>query len=115
MTKVQNFKVPKVGGMSVSGVVRRCIDGVNKHLARQLIPWATRIEGSATQPHFLGDGDGAWPVLKLTDRAVCYCVGVGTNASFGLALAELGHEVQSFDPAPLALDYVSKNGLRSVE
>jgi FkbM family methyltransferase len=43
----------------------------------------------------------------LNEESVCYCVGVGIDASFDFALiARFGCNVFSFDPTPKAIDYM---------
>lgn len=47
------------------------------------------------------------PINLLNDRSICYCVGVGIDASFDFALANRFRcRVFSFDPTPKAIDYM---------
>lgn len=60
----------------------------------------------------LGSGYGGWivPASVVQADAVCYCVGVGEDISFDLALMErFGCEVHAFDPTPRAIDFVRQN------
>ena len=60
----------------------------------------------------LGSGYGGWivPSSAVQADAVCYCVGVGEDISFDLALMErFGCAVHAFDPTPRAIDFVRQN------
>ena len=60
----------------------------------------------------LGSEYGGWviPASVLSESSVCYCVGVGEDISFDLAvLREFGCEVFAFDPTPRAVAYVEEN------
>jgi FkbM family methyltransferase len=55
----------------------------------------------------LGSGYGGWAVPRGLDPSwTCYAAGVGEDASFDVALAEIGCEVVAIDPTPRALDYM---------
>jgi FkbM family methyltransferase len=100
--------------MSLEGMARRGFNGINKHLSRLAVPICLR---SGHKPdlaiEFLGKGDGAWPIVPsiLPAQAICYCIGVGVNASFDIELANKGFEVHSFDPTPNALTYAQNTNL----
>lgn len=66
-------------------------------------PWANR---RLTQ---VGTSYGGWsiPVEQITPSWVCYTAGVGEDASFDIALAEMGCEVVAIDPTPRAVDYIT--------
>ena len=58
----------------------------------------------------IGSDYGGWAVPddRLGTNAVCYCVGIGADASFDLGLIDrYGCDVHSFDPTPVAVSYVS--------
>lgn len=83
--------------------------GGYKRLLRVLIP----LLGYRARPDVklarLGSQYGGWhvPVNVLTPDSVCYCVGVGTDASFDLALTQtFGCHVYSFDPTPDSVIYM---------
>jgi FkbM family methyltransferase len=60
----------------------------------------------------LGSGYGGWvvPAAAVHSDSVCYCVGVGEDISFDLALMErFGCEVHAFDPTPRAIEYVRRH------
>ncbi|HWK49396.1 MAG TPA: FkbM family methyltransferase, partial [Steroidobacter sp.] len=60
----------------------------------------------------LGSKYGGWivPAAAVREDSVCYCVGVGEDISFDLALMEhFGCEVHAFDPTPRAIEFVRKN------
>lgn len=55
----------------------------------------------------LGSEYGGWAVPRGIDSGwTCYTAGVGEDASFDVALAELGCKVVAIDPTPRALDYM---------
>jgi len=57
----------------------------------------------------LGSDDHGWYAPKdMPDGARCYCMGVGRDATFDLALSERGAEVHSFDPTPSAVEHMEK-------
>jgi FkbM family methyltransferase len=62
----------------------------------------------------LGSQYGGWhvPTSIIAQGSVCYCVGVGEDATFDLALAERGCEVHAFDPTPRSIIYVEGLGDR---
>lgn len=58
----------------------------------------------------LGSALGGWviPSGMLNEDSICYCVGVGEDMTFDLALLERFRcRVFSFDPTPRAIDYVA--------
>jgi FkbM family methyltransferase len=58
----------------------------------------------------IGSDYGGWAVPddRLGADSVCYCVGIGEDASFDLGLIDrYGCDVHSFDPTPVAVTYVS--------
>lgn len=62
----------------------------------------------------LGEGGGAWSIVdqELNRDSIIYSVGVGTNISFDLAIAEkLGCDVHLFDPTPRSIDWVKSHTL----
>lgn len=92
----------------ILGYVRRLRNGVNKHFARRILPLALRTRATLCM-EAVGDGDGAWvvPVDLIRPGWVCYCFGVGLNATFDVALAErFGCRVYSFDPTPRSIEYM---------
>jgi FkbM family methyltransferase len=99
--------------MTVTGLLRRGWNGLNKVISRRTLPLMLRPNVPRSSLTWLGTGDGAWPISLdlLPSRSVCYCVGVGLNASFDLALASRDYEVHSFDPTPKAKDYASRENL----
>ena len=59
----------------------------------------------------LGSNYGGWkvPVQLITKEWICYCFGVGNDATFDMALNErFNCQVFSFDPTPTALNYIEK-------
>lgn len=68
----------------------------------------------------LGTEYGGWwvPESLLGPGTVCYCAGVGEDASFDLALGQRGCQVLAFDPTPRSVAYAdslrSRDGFRFV-
>lgn len=56
---------------------------------------------------FLGTTYGGWtvPAGAIDSSWVCYTAGVGEDASFDVALAEMGCDVVAIDPTPRAIEY----------
>jgi FkbM family methyltransferase len=97
--------------MSARGLLRRTYNGVNKRVARQIpVSLASPRIDIGLRP--VGSGDGAWmtPINLLGTGAVCYCFGVGVNATFDIGLAQMGFDVYSFDPTPRSLQYMRSLG-----
>jgi FkbM family methyltransferase len=59
-------------------------------------------------PLFLGSQYGGWAIpQRVVDSSwICYTAGVGEDASFDVALAEMGCEVLAIDPTPRAVEYM---------
>ena len=81
-------------------------------LAR-LFPLIFRSGAGAPEVVRLGSAYGGWwvPDDRLGPGSVCYCAGVGEDATFDFALAELGCTVVSLDPTPLALAHMATTEL----
>jgi FkbM family methyltransferase len=56
----------------------------------------------------LGTAYGGWavPTEIINSSWVCYTAGVGEDASFDVALAEMGCDVLAIDPTPRAIEYM---------
>ena len=96
---------------SIKGLIRRAYNGFNKLRARALIPGMLVTAKSPLRLELLGEGEGAWtvPVDLIKPGWICYCVGVGVDATFDLALIErCGAEVYSLDPTPRAISYIEE-------
>src|SRR5271168_4849167 len=96
--------------MLITGLIKRSYNNVNKRAARFCAPWIVKFWPERVETAYLGKGDGAWraPVKLLRPGGICYCVGVGQDASFDMALAQLVAKVFSFDPTPRSISYMSK-------
>lgn len=60
----------------------------------------------------IGSDYGGWaiPGDRLGPDSICYCVGIGEDTTFDYGLIErYGCNVHSFDPTPVAVDYVSRS------
>ena len=64
--------------------------------------------GSDFRTARLGTDYGGWsvPVGQVQPGWTCYTAGVGEDASFDLALAEIGCEIVAIDPTPRAVTYM---------
>lgn len=98
--------------MITHGRIERVRRGLSKCLVR-LIPLRL-LGGDKVKPNLerLGKGDGAWTIPRkaLDSGAVCYCFGVGCDASFDLALAErYSVQIHSFDPTPSSIEYMRQH------
>lgn len=94
-------------GATLSRIRRKC----DKIIIHFLLPLLVKPETGKYDLRCLGDGTGAWtvPVNLLRKSSNCYCVGVGSNVSFDIALVEeFGCNVYSFDPTPSSIDYMDK-------
>lgn len=63
----------------------------------------------------LGDDNASWvvPTSRLSSSSICYCVGVGEDVSFDLALIEqFGCKVWAFDPTPRAIRFAEGHAAR---
>lgn len=79
---------------------------VNRALLRRLLPKPSNRSDLVR----LGVGWCAWctPTSLLRPGAVCYCVGVGADITFDLALVrDYGCEVWAFDPTPQTQEWVA--------
>jgi FkbM family methyltransferase len=74
-----------------------------------LLPLLKKPQRGELELERLGTDYGGWtvPVDLLNARSICYCIGVGLDASFDFALVEqFGCRVFSFDPTPKAISYM---------
>ncbi|QKK07444.1 MAG: hypothetical protein HND58_04250 [Planctomycetota bacterium] len=81
----------------------------NKELVRRGLPLFKRPERLDLPLETLGSAYGGWtiPTDLLRSDWICYCVGVGCDATFDLALRErVACEVHCFDPTPRAINYM---------
>jgi FkbM family methyltransferase len=93
---------------SFTGLIRRTYNGAIKRFTRILISNTIRFQRGRFNLVGLGTGEGTWvvPIDLIRPEWICYCVGVGIDASFDIALSELGARVFSFDPTPRAIEYM---------
>jgi FkbM family methyltransferase len=88
--------------------VRRKSDKVIIHA---LLPFLAKTQGGELRLQRLGTDYGGWtvPIDFLNDKSICYCVGVGLDATFDFALIEkFNCNVFSFDPTPKAIAYMER-------
>lgn len=87
--------------------LRRAWRNLNRRVSRVWVDMrGPRIEHDMIR---LGsEGNGWYAPSDLPEGALCYCIGVGLDASFDFELAARGAEVHAFDPTPLAIDYMAR-------
>ncbi|OIO72657.1 MAG: hypothetical protein CO186_05590 [Zetaproteobacteria bacterium CG_4_9_14_3_um_filter_49_83] len=93
--------------------VRRKLD---KELIHLLLPLISPPIKSDIDLVRLGTDYGGWhvPTLLMKADSICYCVGVGADASFDFCLvSEFGARVFSFDPTPRAIEYMKSSEYNS--
>ena len=84
---------------------------LHKTVIHAMLPFVARPQAGNLQLKRLGTDYGGWtiPVDVLDGNSICYCVGVGVDASFDVALLEQFQcEVFSFDPTPKAIAYMER-------
>lgn len=106
---IRTFIVSKVRrACAILWRVRRKCD---KMIVHALLPLLVKPQRDELKLERLGTDYGGWtvPVNLLNERSICYCVGVGIDASFDFALADrFGCSVFSFDPTPKAIAYMER-------
>jgi len=86
---------------------RKC----NKILLHLLGRWVLKSQSKNLELKRFGSKHGGWtiPAHGLDASSVCYCVGVGLDASFDFALADrYDCRVYSFDPTPSSVAYMEQ-------
>lgn len=80
----------------------------NRMLSRTWL--STQIRPGTRALQVFGKGHAAWYVpADIPAGSIAYCGGVGLDATFDFALAEEKQlEVHSFDPTPLAIEYMER-------
>lgn len=80
---------------------------INRRISRLYI--SLTFPRAAERLTRLGSDENGWYSPEgLGPGTLCYCIGVGYDASFDFELAALGAEVHSFDPTPHAVDYMER-------
>jgi len=82
---------------------------LHKIIIQIFLPLIVRPQSGSLELKRLGTDYGGWtvPVNVLNEDSICYCAGVGTDASFDFALLDLfGCSVFSLDPTPKAIAYM---------
>ena len=85
---------------------------LHKIIIQIIVPLIVRPQSGRLELKRLGTDYGGWtvPVNVLNEDSICYCAGVGTDASFDFALLDLfGCSVFSFDPTPKAIAYMRRS------
>ena len=93
--------------MNIRRFAGRAWRNLNRRVSRI---WLDVFSRKASHPMVrLGsDGNGWFVPADMPPNALCYCVGVGLDASFDFELAERGADVYSFDPTPPAIRYMER-------
>ena len=105
MVKVFVLRKLRRFGAMLWRVRRKC----DKMIVHALLPYLGKVKASGFTLQRFGTDYGGWtvPAELLNEESICYCVGVGTDASFDSALVERFRcNVFSFDPTPKAIDYM---------
>lgn len=82
----------------------------NKMIIHALLPFLTKLKPGEMKLERLGSDYGGWtvPANLLNEKSICYCVGVGLDATFDFALVEqFNCNVFSFDPTPIVINYMN--------
>jgi FkbM family methyltransferase len=86
-------------------VRRKC----DKTIVHTFLPLLVKMPRNNLKLCRIGTDYGGWtvPTELLNEDSICYCVGVGIDASFDFALADrFKCRVFSFDPTPKAIKYM---------
>lgn len=86
---------------------------IRDKLTAVVFPALFRVKNPPEMVRLGTDYGGWWIRADLPAGSICYCAGVGEDASFDLALAARGCTVVSIDPTPRAISYVEGLGLPS--
>src|SRR6185437_5307720 len=91
------------------GLAMRAYNGAHKLITRSILE-LSRFDNEGLELRGIGNGEGQWmvPMARLRPGAICYCVGVGMDASMDVALANEGMKVFSFDPTPHSIEYMKR-------
>lgn len=90
-------------------ILWRIYRGVNKKVVHIFLPYLVKTNSDGLELVKYGTDYGGWtvPANHLRSQSICYCVGVGLDASFDFKLIEQHCcQVFSFDPTPMATEYM---------
>lgn len=93
----------------IYGILWRIRRGLDKMIIHKCLPFITKTKPRHLKLQRFGLDYGGWtvPVDHLNENSICYCVGVGIDATFDFALVEqFNCNVFSFDPTPKAIAYM---------
>ncbi len=97
--------------MRLHSFIGNYIRRANNKVGRTFVKQWLRPKGHGDLAR-LGSQYGGWvvPTSLFSSSSVCYCVGVGEDITFDLALIQqFGCQVFAFDPTPRAIEHVNKN------
>ena len=106
---VQKFILGKT--QRLYAILWRIRRGVDKMVVHAFLPLLVKPQCGELVLQRFGTDYGGWivPVDLLSEQSICYCVGVGIDASFDFALIDqFACKVFSFDPTPKAIAYMKR-------
>ncbi len=89
--------------------VTRLANGTNKKISRMTLSVLIRPDRTIANER-RREKDKSRKIGALPEQAVCYCIGVGPNATFDIALNARGKTVKSFDLTPRSKQYAERAG-----
>jgi FkbM family methyltransferase len=87
--------------------LRRVWRNLNRRVSRLWLD----LRGPRTQHEMvrLGSEENGWYApADMPEGALCYCIGVGYDATYDFAIAARGAQVHAFDPTPHAIGYMEE-------
>ena len=102
----------KAIALRIFALIWRVYRKLNKEFIHLVLPLTQELHQQGLDLKRYGTDYGGWtvPVNHLTEESICYCVGVGVDASFDFALVEnFSCNVFSFDPTELAIQYMEES------
>jgi len=94
----------------LAAIVWKVKRGLDKWIVHVVFPLLASKTDKTYKLERLGSQYGGWviPVDLLYNRSICYCVGVGCDATFDFALIDRFEcRVYSFDPTPKSISYMN--------
>lgn len=88
---------------------------VNRRISRQYVKlFARKVTAPFAMKRYGSDYGGWYAPDPLPAGALCYCIGVGADATFDFELKRLGGDVHSFDPTPYSIRYMEEHADKGV-
>jgi len=95
----------------IRAMIWRVWRGANKAILHKALPLLAKPQPGALLLERIGSDYGGWtiPADLIHPDWICYCIGVGIDASFDFGLVKrFGCSVFSMDPTPKAVQYMAK-------